>query len=353
MATGDTPEDPMDVDMECYQPPPRETTYYTQPPPLRRTQKKKIRRRVPLSDGEYYEYDSTTDEVVLEPQPASTYAPSSSTLYNTGAPPNASFQTNSCPNPYSIQASASNDAWWSGWDDFPPTSSHPLPDPSFRSTPLKRPRQGIRRFQYSDGEVIYVSTDDETVDERPEAVRNKRLRSQPEIYGDNEAALRAWNATAPALPSNSNGSRMGYYSPSVPPSSSSLKSESGPSQSNTSQPGRIRLGGGLMKVNGVTVVRHSAPRPSLPSSSNNGVAQSPPTSINGRFDPAYVPPMPGAFYDNDDLYGWDAYANGMPGTHGPGMDYHAPPVNGDSQVGMMGYDLGFGTGEPYYFFEKT
>lgn len=57
---------------------------------------------------------------------------------------------------------------------FPPTSS--TSSSSFSGNAVKRTRRGTRRLVFPDGDVIYVSTDDEDVDERPPAHPSKKAR---------------------------------------------------------------------------------------------------------------------------------------------------------------------------------
>jgi len=45
---------------------------------------------------------------------------------------------------------------------------------SVRHSPAKRPRRGVRRIDFGDGDIIYLSTDDEDVDERPATSVNKK-----------------------------------------------------------------------------------------------------------------------------------------------------------------------------------
>ncbi|GJJ08897.1 hypothetical protein Clacol_003117 [Clathrus columnatus] len=154
-----TREDPMDVDSFDYDEyffnqaaRPNPHVHVSQPEPTNATnQRKRNTRLVVLSDGEVIEY--STDEDVSKRSPSL----SNSAIQNQLASSSRLQNVAPAPAPTPIPNNST-----------PSQSSFPVPS--------KRPHRGIRKYEFGDGEVFYLSTDDETVDERPRQSPEKKPR---------------------------------------------------------------------------------------------------------------------------------------------------------------------------------
>lgn len=146
-----TYEDPMDVDAvdfnealfnELARPP--------LPPPSSNTMtgRRRIKHTIYLSDGESVEYSSEEDVPQHSPQPP--------------------------PRPSQNRFASSSHVY--GITPGPSTVDHIPPTQNSVSNQQKRPRRGYRKYEFGDGEVFYLTTDDENVDERPRDSPEKKPR---------------------------------------------------------------------------------------------------------------------------------------------------------------------------------
>ena len=162
--------------------------------------KRRIIKTVQFSDGEFFNYSTDEDE---QPQPSAPHAPSmaggtsslnapyshtpsfgaahsSGSLFNALGPSGSkpSFDSSSSAK-YPPVASSPNRSPFNRPRAFSnEPSSDNMNSSSFTSSrsSAKRPRRGIRRLDFGGGDVIYLSTDDEDLDERPSASVSKKTK---------------------------------------------------------------------------------------------------------------------------------------------------------------------------------
>lgn len=305
------------------------------PPSNPVSRRRRITRNVLLSDGEIVEY--STEEEVLENRP----------------------QQNTLSSP-------------SHQNQFVASSSHSQIMPSnFRSAPLmnnaaesrtspitphKRPHRGIRRHEFGDGEVFYLSTDDESVDERPPQRQGKHPRLGGALLKKSQDGIIPLVRQAPVLqtsqlppallpqpqghtPVISQWSSLSNWNNPLQPSAQSSSPVNPSSSSPWGQPAqavpRSSFGGIQTAWGGPSTSR---PSPWQPYITQNRFPPGLPTSRPSMSPQRYPVQPPGVVSENPNLahVNQSPFGVGMPGGF-PDMDAQVPPVFGyDGQLVPQG-----------------